>query len=898
MIYVIFAMLSHGARLALLRALSGGWRARLSSVLTVLLLVLGLNAFPASAAVNLQISVDPGTSATFGVPSKTSSLTFSLKNTGTTAVSFSSGVANFTIQLPPHMGVSLFTPSASYIVCQYLSGSAATTGVVVRCSPSVSSLAAGAQVTFSTYAFADAGAIGVAGTVRAAVDASGGNTLVDPSNCTSTGSPNAGCFVGALAAPYSAGTAIMGMRVGAPSTTVVGQAAQFSLDMAPYLLAGGNTSVTVNSYLDFYFQLPPYYTYGSISAKSGRPNSGLGHSCSLFGGTAATGLLYRCYNGQNSTSVTLSNSSASGAAGWLVIATPTRFAGGQMRASTPPVPGGQYADGGFGGAGSYADPQACAADDVVLGCGFGGSVPGGPNLGLALSNPASLSVGATTPYTLTLSNRGTVVTGSTLILYDQLPANVQYSAASPAATGSVTANGVSCSASGLVTSGQLLTCTVTLPSGLGASQSTDLTLSVTPLAAASGASTTNKAAVDPTGNNAAQTPSTCTSTDAPNPGCAVASAITVGNGVSLQLAKSNPPALVTGTAAAYGLVVSNVGTGASGTSLVLYDQLPANFVYASASNATPSGGTALSGVSCANYSGSLAAGWLVRCTLTLPAGGLAAGSSAGITFNATPQAAATFAFSWREGGLTRVLDNRALKQAVSARSANQWTALSDVSCTTVTSGAQAGSCSVTLTSTQAGWFTVLSQVGGVTVGNPSGGQVAAQFVAGPAVAANSVITISPGTRQADGVDTHTVTITARDAFDNVQADVSTLFTFSPPAAGASLSASSCSTATAGANAGSCSVTLKATTAGTYAVAGGMGGQPVGSPVQGQFIAPTAGGVTAVPSLSEWACVGLVLGLGWLGLASGGLNRRSGRQPARHDCGRCSWPGTWPGRHGG
>ncbi len=279
---------------------------------------------------------------------------------------------------------------------------------------------------------------------------------------------------------------------------------------------------------------------------------------------------------------------------------------------------------------------------MVLGCGFGASVPGGPNLGLALSNPGTLSVGATTPYSLTLTNRGTVATGSTLVVYSQLPANVQYSAVSPDTSGSVTASAVSCSAGGTVSAGQLLTCTVTLPTGgLDANQSTALSLSVTPLAAASGASTTHRAAVDPSGNNAAQTPSTCTGTDSPNAGCAVASAITVGTGVSLQLSKSNPPSLVTGTAAAYGLVVSNVGTGATGTSLVLYDQLPANFVYTSASNATPAGGTAFSAVSCANYSGSLAAGWLVRCTLTLPTGGLAAGSSAGITFNATPQAAAS-----------------------------------------------------------------------------------------------------------------------------------------------------------------------------------------------------------------------------------------------------------------
>ena len=222
-------------------------------------------------------------------------------------------------------------------------------------------------------------------------------------------------------------------------------------------------------------------------------------------------------------------------------------------------------------------------------------------------------------------------------------------------------------------------------------------------------------------------------------------------------------------------------------------------------------------------------------------------------------------------------------------------ALSASTCTTATSGAAAGTCSVSLSSTVAGAQSIRVSLGGQALGGTN--PLVGTFVAGP-VAANSLITISPGSKQADGVDTHTVTITARDAFDNVQAEVSTLFTFSPPAVGASLSASSCSTVTTGADAGSCSVTLKATTPGTYAVAGSTGGQPAGSPVQGQFVAPTAGAVTAVPTLSEWACVGLVLGLGLLGVVSGGLNRRSGRRPARPGCVPCSWPGTWPGRRGG
>ena len=120
------------------------------------------------------------------------------------------------------------------------------------------------------------------------------------------------------------------------------------------------------------------------------------------------------------------------------------------------------------------------------------------------------------------------------------------------------------------------------------------------------------------------------------------------------------------------------------------------------------------------------------------------------------------------------------------------------------------------------------------------------------------------------------------AFDNVQGDVSTLFTFSPPAAGASLqaggaslSATSCSTATTGPEAGSCSVTLKATAPGTYTVGGSLGGQPAGEPVQGQFVS-VSGGVSSVPTLGEWACVALTLCLGLLG----GVAARGPRWPGR------------------
>ena len=620
----MFSCLGLGCWGQLLHSLSGwGHRGRVAALAAVMF-VLGLVAAPAQAAVNLQINSVKAYNATgFGVPATNSmsSLSIYVGNTGSTTASFPSGTLNFTLQLPPHMSYSgyAYSATAGYATCRYLSGNVATTGLVVNCSSNQTGVPAGGSVAFNVYVIADAASVGVTGTVRAAVDVTGGNTWVDPSSCTATSAPYAGCFVGPLMAPNSAGTPIMAARVGAPSTTVVGQPAQFSVDVMPYLLSGASTSVTVRPYLELYFRLPPYYTYGGIASKPGRPNAALDHTCHPTGGTLATGLEYGCYN-TTYTYISLNNTSPSGAAGWLVTATPTRFAGGRMRLATPPIPGGGT---NGGGGGNYADPVVCVSDDVPLGCGYGASVPDGVNLGLAVSNPGTLSVGGSSSYTLMLSNRGTLASSDTVVVYVQLPAYIQYDAVSPTSSGTVSANSVSCAASGAVSAGQLLACTVSLPpGGLGADQSAALNINVTPQPGASGASVVTQAAVDTLGTNAAQTPANCTDADTPNPGCAVTPAMVVGNGVSLVLTKSNPPELRTGNASAYGLVVSNVGTGPTGTTLVLYEKLPPNIGFTSATNVTPPGGTALSAVKCVlNAGSSISAGSDLTCTLTLPAGG-------------------------------------------------------------------------------------------------------------------------------------------------------------------------------------------------------------------------------------------------------------------------------------
>jgi len=223
----------------------------------------------------------------------------------------------------------------------------------------------------------------------------------------------------------------------------------------------------------------------------------------------------------------------------------------------------------------------------------------------------------------------------------------------------------------------------------------------------------------------------------------------------------------------------------------------------------------------------------------------------------------TFEFSLSQGALTRRLGARDLTLNPGANP-HQWAALSAGTCTTATTGAAAGTCSISLTATYAAWYTISVAMDGIPIGNPPGGQVAGQFIAGPASAAHSLLSISAGTKRADGVDFHTLTVTARDVFDNVQATVPTQFTFSLLSAnGASLSAPSCQTLTTGPGAGTCSVLMTATSAGQFAVQAGLNAQPVnglqGGPVQGQFGAD-AEAMASVPALhagSLWVLLLLV-----------------------------------------
>ena len=154
-------------------------------------------------------------------------------------------------------------------------------------------------------------------------------------------------------------------------------------------------------------------------------------------------------------------------------------------------------------------------------------------LRLAKTNPTSLVVGVPANYSFSISNISTTASGTSFQLQDQLPPNIQYNSVAFGAG----LTGASCVASGTVAAGQLLTCTITtVAGGIPVAGSGALTINVTPLAASAGVASVNKASVQYSGGvigvaasasmSTIAIPSTCTGTDTPSLGCAVAASIT------------------------------------------------------------------------------------------------------------------------------------------------------------------------------------------------------------------------------------------------------------------------------------------------------------------------------------------------------------------------------------
>ena len=129
-----------------------------------------------------------------------------------------------------------------------------------------------------------------------------------------------------------------------------------------------------------------------------------------------------------------------------------------------------------------------------------------------------------------------------------------------------------------------------------------------------------------TGANAVINPGSYCVANANPKGCAITDPATVSASTLLSLSKALlSSGLVAGTPASYQLTITNQGSRSSATSLDVYDTLPVGLRYQSAA-----------GAACTVLSDT-AAGQTLKCTLS-SANGIAAGSSAAFTVQATPQA--------------------------------------------------------------------------------------------------------------------------------------------------------------------------------------------------------------------------------------------------------------------
>ncbi|MFA6488569.1 MAG: hypothetical protein WCT35_09410, partial [Sideroxydans sp.] len=249
----------------------------------------------------------------------------------------------------------------------------------------------------------------------------------------------------------------------------------------------------------------------------------------------------------------------------------------------------------------------------------------GPNFTLSKSgSPTSVSSGGAISYTLGIGNSGSAISGTTVTIADQMPAGVTATSVT-AGTG---VSGVSCSNLGYA--GALVTCSVTLSSGLAAGAANgSATITLHATAPSTAGTITNYASVDAGGGNAPPAPSASCS---PATSCSSAST-TVNSAANFVLSKSvSATTVLTGSAYSYTLTVTNNGSASSGATASISEALPAGLTGISATSGT---GNA---VNC----GTMTAGTTANCTLTFSSGSLAAGASSSFTINATaPTTAST-----------------------------------------------------------------------------------------------------------------------------------------------------------------------------------------------------------------------------------------------------------------
>ena len=568
-------------------------------------------AFFIKGVTNSIISIDGTTaiSPTIASPSSTpdvANLTLSKSATATVpaggAVTYTLGLGNdggspsgttATVkdQLPAGVTATAVTPGAgvSSVNCGALPSSS---GALLTCTLTLSAaLPASAPQGAATFTIA-ATAPASAGTVTnyASVGAAGTSTVAAPgASCVTTSCASAATTVTA--------PANLTLSKAATASVVSGGTFSYTLNLGN---SGGVTSGTSATVAD---QLPTGVTATVATAGVGVSSV----SCTNLNTPSA---LLTC-------TITLSSGLAAGAANGSAAFSITAIA---------PATGGSitnYASVGPTGTSTLAAPGASCA---TTSCASAATAVSGPaNLTLSKAATASVVVGGNINYTLNLGNSGGVTSGTSATVTDQLPADVTATAAT-AGTG---VSSVSCT--NLNAPAALLTCTVTLTSGLASAAPTGTAVfTITAVAPASVGSITNYASVGPTGSSTVPPPGvSCATTSC---GSAPTTVTAVAAPANLTLSKAATASVVAGGTISYTLNLGNSGGLPSGTSATVADQLPTG-VTATAATA----GTGVSSVSCTNLNTASA---LVTCTLTL-ASGLAADTAngtAGFSITATAPA--------------------------------------------------------------------------------------------------------------------------------------------------------------------------------------------------------------------------------------------------------------------
>jgi uncharacterized repeat protein (TIGR01451 family) len=518
----------------------------------------------------------------------TISYTLNLGNSGGVTSGTSATVAD---QLPAGVTATAATAGTgvSSVSCTNLNTASALLTCTVTLTSGLAAGAANGTAAFSITATAPATAGSI--TNYASVGPTGTSTVPAPgASCATTSCGGAATTV--------AGPANLTLSKAATGSIVIGGTITYTLNLGN---SGGATSGTSATVAD---QLPTGVTATATTAGTGVSSV----SCTNLNTASA---LLTC-------TVTLTSGMAAGAANGTAAFSITAIAPASVGSIT------NYASVGPTGTSTVPAPGASCA---TTSCGSAGTtvtaVAAPANLTLSKAATASVVAGGTISYALNLGNSGGLTSGTSATVADQLPAGVTATAAT-AGTG---VSSVSCT--NLNTASALLTCTVTLTTGLAANAPDGTAVfSITATAPASVGSITNYASVGPTGSSTVAAPGASCAT----PSCGSA-ATTVAAPANLTLSKTATASVVAGGTVSYTLNLGNSGGVTSGTSATVADQLPAGVTAT-----TATAGTGVSSVSCTNLNTASA---LLTCTVTLTTGLAANAPDGAAAFTITATAPAT-----------------------------------------------------------------------------------------------------------------------------------------------------------------------------------------------------------------------------------------------------------------